>query len=80
MNNSLSSRPSWIKGTYEDKTVKYCQLDNIQVVEVKASGLLNDRLQFPVITALRNDKFADEVNLVTDVLSYNVVITNFKAE
>jgi hypothetical protein len=42
----------------------------VQVVEVKASGILNGLLQFPAITGLRDDKFKDEVDTYEDVQNY----------
>ncbi|CAD5215280.1 unnamed protein product [Bursaphelenchus okinawaensis] len=68
--SGTTTRPYWIPGVSQDKTIKYANVDNVQVVEVKASGLINGRLQFPVITSLRNDKFVDEINFYSDVMSY----------
>ncbi|CAD5221232.1 unnamed protein product [Bursaphelenchus xylophilus] len=70
--SSSATRPHWIQGFSQDKTILYVNSDNVQVVEVKASGLINGRLQFPAITALRTDKFVDEINFYSDVMSYEV--------
>jgi len=45
----------------------------LQVVEVRASGVLNNRLQFPSITSIRVDKRVEEIDSVRDVHEFEEV-------
>ncbi|KAL3090164.1 hypothetical protein niasHS_006616 [Heterodera schachtii] len=68
----LHKMPAWLErnngaGKYDLFVPKH----NIQVVEVRASGLLNGILQFPSIVSIRNDKPVNEVDLISDVLRFD---------
>ncbi|KAI6194616.1 DNA ligase IV [Aphelenchoides besseyi] len=66
----LEQCPVWLEGYTNNRTTLYVNWECISVVEVKASGLINGKLQFPAITGLRLDKFNNEISLYSEVMSY----------
>ncbi|KAI6183826.1 DNA ligase IV [Aphelenchoides bicaudatus] len=71
LNLKSEKRPPWIQGIQSsERVVKYTDAEHLPVVEVKASGVLNNRLHFPVISALRPDKMPDEICTWDDIADY----------
>ncbi|MFH4984086.1 hypothetical protein AB6A40_010795 [Gnathostoma spinigerum] len=68
-----SSLPEWIheESTQLSNITDYVAKENIQIVEVKASGVMNGILQFPVMKFLRDDKGVDEVDKYEDFVDFD---------
>uniref|UniRef100_A0A183TZH0 DNA ligase (ATP) n=1 Tax=Toxocara canis TaxID=6265 RepID=A0A183TZH0_TOXCA len=64
--------PDWIHGacTSADRATDYVHKDNIQVVEVRAAGIINGRLQFPSLRFYREDKFVKDCDKYEDFLDF----------
>uniref|UniRef100_A0A914HEM6 DNA ligase IV n=1 Tax=Globodera rostochiensis TaxID=31243 RepID=A0A914HEM6_GLORO len=69
----LEKMPEWLEKNNGNagKNDRFVQKQNIQVVEVRASGLLNGILQFPSIVSIRNDKPISEIDTISDVLRFD---------
>ncbi|VDK19466.1 unnamed protein product, partial [Anisakis simplex] len=64
--------PDWIhrKCTNSDRATNYVHRDNLQVVEVKASGIINGKLQFPSLRFYRDDKPVKDIDKYEDFLDF----------
>lgn len=69
----LEATQNWLEldETKYKKYDRYVPRNKIQIVEVRASGLINGALQFPSIVSIRNDKLLDEIDSVEDVLHFD---------
>ncbi|CAK5112484.1 unnamed protein product [Meloidogyne enterolobii] len=71
----LFKRPEWIEDFDETSknadSYRFVFYEKIQVVEVRASGLINGKLQFPAIVGVRHDKIFEEVDSVVDVANFD---------
>uniref|UniRef100_A0A915ECJ1 DNA ligase IV n=1 Tax=Ditylenchus dipsaci TaxID=166011 RepID=A0A915ECJ1_9BILA len=69
---SSDSQPDWLASQIKpDKKLKIVPRQNIQVVEVRASGIINGRLQFPSIVGIRTDKLLEEIDITDDVRGFD---------
>uniref|UniRef100_A0A183C693 DNA ligase IV n=1 Tax=Globodera pallida TaxID=36090 RepID=A0A183C693_GLOPA len=72
----LEKMPEWLEKNNGNagKNDRFVQKRNIQVVEVRASGLLNGILQFPSIVSVRNDKPISEIDTISDRLRSRPIV------
>lgn len=71
MDNRL---PDWVqRAVMFDKNVRFINLKNITVVEVRASGLMRGTLRFPSIICIRGDKDPIDADSIKDVEEYENV-------
>ncbi|KAI1721359.1 ATP dependent DNA ligase domain-containing protein [Ditylenchus destructor] len=69
---SSDTQPEWIAGTVKPfKNFKFIPRQNIQVVEVRASGVINGYLQFPAIASIRTDKLLEEIDSIDDLKEFD---------
>uniref|UniRef100_A0A915C1I3 DNA ligase IV n=1 Tax=Parascaris univalens TaxID=6257 RepID=A0A915C1I3_PARUN len=68
--------PDWIHAASAttDRATDYAHKDNIQVVEVRAAGIINGRLQFPSLRFYRDDKFVKDTDKYEDFLDYEMTL------
>ncbi|CAK5085936.1 unnamed protein product [Meloidogyne enterolobii] len=71
----LFKRPEWIE-EFDDTSknadcYRFVFYEKIQIVEVRASGLINGKLQFLAIVGVRHDKIFEEVDSVVDVANFD---------
>lgn len=64
--------PSWIhEANYaSDRPADYVYKENLQVVEVRAAGIINGRLHFPTIRFYRDDKNVKDIDKYEDFLDF----------
>uniref|UniRef100_A0A7E4WBK9 DNA ligase IV n=1 Tax=Panagrellus redivivus TaxID=6233 RepID=A0A7E4WBK9_PANRE len=63
--------PDWVQRPLTmDKNIRFVHLKCIEVVEVRASGLMRGSLRFPSIVCVRGDKEVLDIDTVKDVEEY----------
>ena len=70
--------PDWVDYMAIDKNLKFIHLNNICVVEIRASGLMRGYLRFPSIVGIRADKDVLDVDTFEMVQDYENVSFQIK--
>uniref|UniRef100_A0A1I8EDS4 DNA ligase IV n=1 Tax=Wuchereria bancrofti TaxID=6293 RepID=A0A1I8EDS4_WUCBA len=65
--------PNWIHNDYttNDLPSHFVNLDNIQVVEIRAKGLRNGRLYAPTLKSYRDDKYVKDIDQYQAFLDFD---------
>uniref|UniRef100_A0A914YKI0 ATP-dependent DNA ligase family profile domain-containing protein n=1 Tax=Panagrolaimus superbus TaxID=310955 RepID=A0A914YKI0_9BILA len=70
-----TNETAWVqRSVISDKTIKYVDIKNIVVVEIRASGVMRGQLRFASVVCIRGDKDPIDCNTLKDVEEYEATL------
>uniref|UniRef100_A0AC34FXJ4 DNA ligase (ATP) n=1 Tax=Panagrolaimus sp. ES5 TaxID=591445 RepID=A0AC34FXJ4_9BILA len=67
--------PAWVKESFiRDRSIRYIDIKNIVVVEIRASGVMRGQLRFASVVSIRGDKDPIDCDTVKDVEEYEATL------
>uniref|UniRef100_A0AC35GDT8 DNA ligase (ATP) n=1 Tax=Panagrolaimus sp. PS1159 TaxID=55785 RepID=A0AC35GDT8_9BILA len=72
-----NATPPWMKQVFfKDKNIKYVDIKNLVVVEIRASGVMRGALRFPTVVCIRGDKDPIDCDTWKAVEEYEATLRN----